>query len=153
MSGSSFPPRRRGLALLTALAALAAAAAAPVQVSAQVPDGAEALYGTWRNPKNSVHVDIRPCGAGVCGYVVWASDKAKADARAGGTDQLLGLQLFRDFTPRENGVWRGKVFVPDLGRTFTGAAEPAGPNKLKARGCLFANVLCKSQTWTRVRPA
>ena len=30
------------------------------------------LYGRWKNPKNSVHVDIRPCGESACGYVVWA---------------------------------------------------------------------------------
>src|SRR5438067_525501 len=38
------------------------------------------LFGVWRNPKDSVHVEIRPCGASACGYVVWAAAHAQADA-------------------------------------------------------------------------
>jgi uncharacterized protein (DUF2147 family) len=83
--------------------------------------------------------------------VVWATEKAKADARQGGTQNLVGLQLLRDFAQDKNGVWRGKVFVPDLNRTFTGSAELAGPTTLKAKGCFV--VLCKSQTWTRINSA
>ena len=32
-----------------------------------------------RNPSNSVHVRIHPCGKTRCGTVVWANDKAKAE--------------------------------------------------------------------------
>lgn len=108
------------------------------------------LGGVWRNPKNTVHVEVRPCGESVCGYVVWASEKARRDAREGGTPELVGTQLFRDFSPGKNGVWRGRVFVPDLGKVFSGSAERVGERALKARGCLFASVLCKSQVWVRV---
>lgn len=130
------------LGALVAAAGLAAASGA----SAQVADSP--IHGVWRNPKNTVHVDIRPCSAGACGYVVWATEKAKADAREGGTQNLIGLQLLRDFAQDKKGVWRGKVFVPDLNRTFTGSAELANPSTLKAKGCFV--VLCKSQTWTRI---
>lgn len=129
--------------------ALATTFAAPAAAQAN----GDALYGVWRNPKDSVHVEIRPCGENVCGYVLWASPKAQADARAGGTERLVGLQLFRDFKPQKDGVWKGKVFVPDLNRTFTGTAQPVGPNTLRARGCLLANVVCKAQTWTRIAPS
>lgn len=130
-----------------------AAVAGAVALAAAMPAAAQgdaSLYGVWRNPKNSVHVDIRPCAQGACGYVVWASEKAKKDAAEGGTPNLVGLQLFREFTPRANGVWKGKVFIPDLNRTFTGTAEPLDARTLRAKGCLLANVLCKAQTWTRV---
>ncbi|MBO9707821.1 MAG: DUF2147 domain-containing protein [Caulobacter sp.] len=109
-----------------------------------------ASYGVWRNPKNSVHVEIRNCGAKTCGYVVWANEEAKADARKGGTDNLVGLQLLRDFTEQKNGVWKGKVFVPDLNMTFSGTAEFPNATTMKAKGCLLGNILCKSQTWRRV---
>jgi uncharacterized protein (DUF2147 family) len=126
--------------------------AAALAVSAAAPAGAAepSLFGVWKNPKNSVHVDIRPCPQGACGYVVWASEKAKKDAREGGTKELVGQQLFREFQPKKNGTWQGKVFIPDLNRTFTGSAEPIDARTLRAKGCLFANVLCKTQTWTRV---
>jgi uncharacterized protein (DUF2147 family) len=127
-------------------AALAAAAVAAPALASDAP----ALTGVWRNPKDSVHVEIKPCGPGACGYVVWASPKAQADAREGGTRELVGLQLFRNFTPEKNGAWRGKVFVPDLNATFSGTAQLIDANSLRARGCLFASIGCKTQVWKRV---
>jgi uncharacterized protein (DUF2147 family) len=133
--------------LRLASAVLAAAALAGPAVAGDAP----ALTGVWRNPKYSVHVEIKPCGPGACGYVVWASPKAQADAREGGTRELVGLQLFRNFTPEKNGAWRGKVFVPDLNATFSGTAQLIDTDSLKARGCLFAAIGCKTQVWKRVQ--
>jgi len=132
---------------LFTLGALAAAVGLAVSTPASA-QGDGSINGVWRNPKNSVHVEIKPCPAGACGYVVWATEKAKADAREGGTKQLIGLQLLQDFTQDKSGTWRGKVFVPDLNRTFTGSADLANPTTLKAKGCFL--ILCKAQTWTRI---
>jgi uncharacterized protein (DUF2147 family) len=107
------------------------------------------LLGVWRNPKNSVHVDIRPCGPSACGYVVWASPRAQADAKKGSGRDLIGLQLLQDFAPAGQG-WRGKVFVPDLNRTLTGSARTIDVNHIEAKGCLIGSILCKAQVWTRL---
>ena len=107
-------------------------------------------FGVWSNPKGSVHVEIKPCGAGACGYVVWANDKAKRDAREGGTQNLVGLQVFRDLELDRNGVWRGKVFAPDMNRTFSGTAQQIDATRLRAKGCVLGGLICKSQVWTRV---
>jgi len=133
---------------LTAVAGLAAGLAAVSPASAQdVPF----TYGVWRNPKNSVHVEIKPCGGGrACGVVIWANDDAKADARKGGTPDLVGLQLLRDFQLQKNGSWKGKVFVPDLNMNFNGTADFPDATTMKAKGCLIGGFLCKSQTWRRV---
>jgi len=128
-------------ALLMALGVAASAQAAP------------SIYGVWRNPKNSVHLEIRGCETGTCGYVVWASPHAREDARKGSGKELVGMQLLRSFAPDAREVWRGKVFVPDLNRTFSGSAQLIGDGTLKAKGCFIANILCKSQTWTRIDSA
>lgn len=48
-----------------------------------------AWTGVWRNAADSVHLKVAPCGRGMCGTVIWASDKAKEDVAArGGT--LIG---------------------------------------------------------------
>jgi len=142
-------PVRVGLAALLAAASLTMVPAAHADsLGDQAP-----ILGVWRNPKNSVHVEIRPCGEGACGHVVWANAKAKADAREGGTEELVGLQLFRNLKPSSNGVWKGKVFVPDMNRTFSGTAEAVDGTSLRARGCLLGAVLCKSQVWRRVGSA
>jgi uncharacterized protein (DUF2147 family) len=109
--------------------------------------------GTWRNGSNSVHVRVAGCPGArrtLCGTVIWASAKAKADVAArGGT--LVGEQLFRDFARDEDGVWHGQVYVPDLGRTFTGTLDLDGPNRLVGEGCLLGSLGCRQQVWTRLK--
>jgi uncharacterized protein (DUF2147 family) len=132
--------------LISALSVAAVTLALPAAAAAQ-PSPVE---GVWRNPKNSVHIKIQPCGDLLCGYVVWASEHAKEDAKKGGTEKLVGSQLLRNFAPSKTGTWKGKVFVPDLNATFSGSAELVDSNTLKARGCLFAGIACKSQNWKRI---
>lgn len=123
---------------LLATPALAAAPAAPA--------------GVWRNASDSVRIRVASCGAGLCGTVIQASERAQADAATGGTERLIGTQLFRDLHRGEDGVWTGQVYVPDLGRTFDGTLEQTGPATLVATGCLFAGFGCRAQTWSRVGP-
>ncbi|HKR86969.1 MAG TPA: DUF2147 domain-containing protein [Phenylobacterium sp.] len=123
--------------------------AAAALIAASGPAAAQDdLLGVWRNPKNSVHVDIRPCGPSACGVVIWASQKAREDARRGSGRELIGMKLFQDFT-RASDEWRGKVFVPDLNRTLAGAARVVDDNHLEAKGCALG-FFCKTQVWTRV---
>lgn len=109
-----------------------------------------ASHGIWRNPQNSVHVRVEACGNKMCGVVVWASAKAKADAARGGTDTLVGQRLFKDFVQEEEHQWRGKVFVPDIGRTFSGTITVLDNNRLEGKGCVAGGLLCKAQIWTRL---
>ena len=130
---------------LLPLLALALATPAAAQTSA--------FAGTWRNAGDSVRIRVAPCGAGLCGTVVAASDKAKADAAAGGTPQLVGTQLLRDFRRAPDGGWAGTVLVPDLGTEVAGTLALAGRDTLVATGCLFGTLGCKEQRWTRVAAA
>ena len=104
-----------------------------------------------RNPQNSVHVRIHPCGKTRCGTVVWANEKAKADSARGGTPNLVGTELFREFREVSPKVWKGKVFVPDVNRVFSGTGTVKDKDNIVARGCLIGNMGCKSQVWTRVK--
>jgi uncharacterized protein (DUF2147 family) len=128
---------------------LAALALASVPVAAGAAR-ADQSFGTWRNPQNSVHVRAEPCGQRMCGVVVWANDKARADAARGGTDKLVGATLFKDFRLQKPGLWRGKVFVPDIGKTVSGTIEVVDETHLKGSGCLVGRIGCKSQSWTRI---
>jgi uncharacterized protein (DUF2147 family) len=129
-----------GLTLLAAPALSATAAGN----GATLPAASE-----WRNPKNTVHIRITPCGGDrMCGTVIWASEKAKADARKGGTDPLVGANLFREFRQVAPGQYKGRVFVPDMNRTFSGQMRIEG-NSMVGKGCVLG-FICKSQTWTRI---
>jgi len=107
----------------------------------------------WQNPANSVHVRVHSCGTDMCGTVVWANDQAKADSARGGTPNLVGTELFRDFHEVSPKLWKGKVFVPDLNGVFSGTGKVVDSNTIVARGCAIGNIGCKSQTWIRVSPA
>lgn len=126
------------LSIVVAAAFSAPVAAAPAN-----------LAGTWRNDRDSVHIRVAPCGAGLCGTVITANEKARADAAAGGTDALVGTQLFRDFRRGDDGLWHGTVFVPDLGQSFDGTLALEGPDTLIGTGCVLPG-LCRSQRWLRV---
>jgi uncharacterized protein (DUF2147 family) len=128
------------LSLLAALVLLTGQASTPTDRS----------VGTWRNPSDTVRVRSRPCGAAMCGTVIWASDKAKADAARGGTPNLIGMDLFKNFKRDAKGVWHGRVFVPDINKTFSGTITVIDRNTVKGSGCLIGRIGCKSQVWTRV---
>ncbi len=127
------------------LALATAAMILPTAASASTP------AGVWANPSNSVHVTFVACGRAICGRVIWANEKAKADALAGSGEPLVGSLLFRDFVSEGNHRWAGKVRVPDIGQTLSGTIEQIDAKTLRGEGCLIAGFGCKEQTWRRVR--
>lgn len=133
---------QRGLAALAVAFALVAAPAAA--------GGAVPIAGKWSNPKNSVVIDVAPCGAAWCGTVTWASAKAKADAAKGGTSRLIGTRLIRDLHPAGAGKWKGKVYLPKRDMHANGTIRLAGRDTLVVEGCALAGIVCKEQRWSRV---
>ena len=108
------------------------------------------IEGRWQNPKDSVIVNVARCGNAYCGEVAWASPKAKADARKGGTANLVGTRLMSGFTPDGKGGFKGKVLLPKRGIHASGTIRHAGSNALLVKGCMVAGLICKEQRWTRV---
>jgi uncharacterized protein (DUF2147 family) len=107
-------------------------------------------FGIWKNPSDSVHIKIVSCGDARCGVVVWANEKAIADSRKGGTNELVGTMLLKNFREQSKGKWRGKAVVPDIGQEFSGLATIVDPNTITVKGCIILGVGCKSQIWTRI---
>lgn len=110
---------------------------------------AAAIEGRWRNPSGSVTIEVARCGAAWCGTVIEADAGARADARRGGTATLIGTQLLTGLKPTAKGHWKGRLFVPDMNKRTHADIAPAGPDRIKVRGCLVGGVLCKSQLWSR----
>jgi uncharacterized protein (DUF2147 family) len=123
------------------------------QAQAELPGGAgtPSALGVWKNPKNTVHMEIRPCGEAACGYVIWSTPGADAASRKGSGKPIVGQQILREFVWDKRGYFKGKVYAPDVNLTVSGVAEPIGSDTLKARGCLLGKLVCKTQVWTRVK--
>jgi uncharacterized protein (DUF2147 family) len=131
-----------GAATLMALAAGASAGAA------LRPD---AVIGRWSNPKGTLAVQTGLCADGsLCGQIVWASAQAQADARDAGVAALVGTQLLQGYRPEGHGSWAGRVYVPDMGRSFSSRIRQTSAGTLSISGCLVGGFLCKSQVWHRV---
>jgi len=118
---------------------------------ADAPATAKAGAEIYANPQGSVRMKWAKCGRNHCGTVIWANAKAKADAARGGSPKLVGLQLFRNFASDGPNHWKGKVFVPDMGKSFSGEVERLDANRLEGSGCILGGLACKKQLWTRVR--
>lgn len=137
-------PGLPALVMLPALAALTAAA----MNSADLP-----IAGDWANDNRSVIVRIAPCANAICGDVRWSSEVAQADAARAGTHRLNGTRVVIDFVATRDSRWKGKLFVPDLGRTVRATIRQTGPDRLEVRGCELAGLICRTQKWSRVTPA
>jgi uncharacterized protein (DUF2147 family) len=106
-----------------------------------------AIEGRWINPDRTVIVDIAQCENSLCGTVVWATEKAKQDARKG-APTLVGTQLLTGLRPSGKD-WRGKLFVPDRKVRVTAKIRLSGDRQLRVTGCTIGGLICNAQVWTR----
>lgn len=128
---------------------MAGAAAALLALSAQ-PASAQGVEGVWANPKGSVQVRTGSCGDRLCGWIVYASPKAQADAKKAGADPLLGTALLRGYRANGDAQWAGQVYVPDRKEAYYSTIQLIDAQTLKVSGCILGGLLCKSQIWHRV---
>ena len=131
--------------IFTTLALLSLAA------SPALSAGTAPIEGKWQNPKDSVTVEVARCGGAYCGTVVWASAKAKADARKGGTANLVGTRLMTGLKADGRGGYKGRVYLPKHGMHAGAQLRMVGANTLSVKGCAVAGLICKEQRWSRVR--
>ena len=138
-------PRRLNPKRALPFAALVALGAAASPVAAQpLP-----IEGHWANPKGSMIVNVGRCGADYCAIVVKASDKAKANARKGGTENFIGTQIL-DVRPAGDGTFKGTAFDPETNMHPSATVRIVGPGVMAIKGCVFAGLFCEQQRWTKV---
>jgi uncharacterized protein (DUF2147 family) len=128
-------------AIIALLAAGLTAAPALAQASVE---------GRWTNPKRSIVIEVARCGNAWCGTVVSATAKAKANARKGGTPNLVGTRILSGARPVGKGVYKGRGFIPKRNISAPATIRQRGPNVMEVEGCALGGLLCKEQRWTRV---
>lgn len=129
--------------------ALALAMTPPLPAIAQPTSSVQQLLerGIWVNPHNTVKVETDDCGGKLCGWVVWATPEAEKDACDGGVQQLVSTKLLQDYQKIGSNRWQVRVFVPDMGRTFSSTITLEEPDTLMISGCILGGLICKSQIW------
>jgi uncharacterized protein (DUF2147 family) len=116
----------------------------------QAPAPSSDIRGDWINQRQTAVIRISDCPTGICGVVTWSAPTAQVDAARGGTRELNGTTVIRDFAASEGGRWRGQVFLPDLNRSAKATIElQSDGTRLRVRACELGGLICKTQTWSR----
>lgn len=132
---------RAGLAGLLLAAGVDSAAAEPV--------------GVWQRPSGEAHMEIAPCGAHLCGTLVHLdedyTDDLNPDPALRGRP-LLGTRIVHEAVATDRpGRWRGRLYNAEDGRTYQGFLVLEAADALRLEGCVLGGLICKGETWQRVR--
>lgn len=125
-------------------------ALAALFLSGQPLLAADPLAGIWRTQPGRDggfgHVEILPCGDGLCGTVVQTFD-AQGQAVAAGD---LGAAILADVRATgDGGYGKGRIINPETGRSYTARLTLRG-DQLDVGGCVM--MICRNAgTWQRVR--
>ena len=121
--------------------------AALLVVAAGSAEARSPIEGRWA--KGKLQIDIKPCGASLCGTVVKASPKQQARAERGSGTELIGATLIKEVRPTGPNSYRARVFLADRNTHASGRIRQLSPTRLQVSGCVLA-VICRTSNWTRV---
>ncbi len=113
--------------------------------TAALADPIEGVWQTQPDEGSFAHVTIAPCGAAFCGTISRTfKDRAEFES------PNRGRQIVIDMAPQGGGNYAGKVWRPANDKIYSGKASVAG-DRMSLSGCVAGGLLCKSQTWARVK--
>ena len=130
-------------------------AALGLALSAAPAAAKEPITGRWMTGDKDAVVGIAKCGKALCGRIerflvmpaggndqrdVNNSDPALRNRKLIGTAILTGLMS-------DGNAWRGEVYDPKRGRTFTAEVRRKDAATLEVKGCF--GPICQTQMWKR----
>ena len=120
------------------------AGAVIAMAGAAAADPADGIWQTEVDDGAFAHVQIAPCGAGVCGTIVrtFNSDGEYQSAN-------IGKQIIREMVPQGGGEYEGSVWRPSNDKVYYGTMTVSGDG-LILYGCVVGGLICASQGWARV---
>lgn len=124
--------------------ALAGALAAPA-----LADPADGIWKTAEGEEGGyLHVSIAACGAAICGTIAKAFD---GDGAPSPDYDHLGKKLIWDMNADGDGAYSGgTIWAPDTDKTYRSKMALSG-DALEVKGCVAGGLICRGQTWTRVK--
>jgi uncharacterized protein (DUF2147 family) len=98
----------------------------------------EAIYGIWvRGSERQEKMEFFDCDGKLCA-------KGVIPLPDGSPPPLI----LRHASKTSANHWKGELFNPENGKTYSGKITLENPKELTLTGCLFA-FLCQSETWTK----
>ncbi len=115
------------------------------------------VTGKWLTAERDSIVEIGTCSGTVCGKVLRVL-KAMADGKppidknnpnpALRTRPVEGILILTGFTD-SGGSWKGKIYDPKSGKTYSSYLTRNADGTLKVQGCIA--FFCQAFTWTATR--
>jgi uncharacterized protein (DUF2147 family) len=120
---------------------------------------AEEPYGTWAMSNGKVTVKVSDCGGTLCGVIVGLKEpiskidgKPKVDRENPDPSKrkrpVIGLSILIGMKPDGENKWKGAIYNPDDGKTYSASVRLDG-SRMKVKGCVLG-VLCKTNNFVRV---
>jgi uncharacterized protein (DUF2147 family) len=122
-----------------------AAAFALTATASLAADPIEGIWQTQPDEGSVALVQIAPCGAAYCGTIV-RTFKGSEEYKS----PNIGKQIVIDMVASGGGAYAGKVLRPADNKIYNGKAAVSG-GSMKLSGCVAGGLICKSQTWTRLK--
>ncbi len=119
-----------------------AAFAAVLIAGAASAQAASDPTGVWINDTGRGAVEIKNCGAALCGHVVWVKDGADTKG--------CGKQIIGDATPAGTGRWdSGWIYSPEKRKNYDVELKPLADGTLRVLGYAGTKLFSRTMIWTR----
>ena len=126
----------RTIALASGFVALSSLLLLTVTAQAAEP------YGTWLRPSTGTQVSFYACGGKLCARVAAVKDQSRK--------KEIGIVIMKGAAKSGDNVWKGDLLDVESGKIYSGVVTLESANALNLKGCV-ALVLCRSETWQRVK--
>ena len=119
-------------------------------------------YGTWATEDGKAQVRIADCGGALCGTIVALAepndpktgkpqlDVANADPSKRNRP-IIGVQIIVAMKPDGANKWAGNLYNAEDGKTYSGSFTLLSATSAKLEGCVMGGLICRGQTWKRVK--
>jgi uncharacterized protein (DUF2147 family) len=126
---------------------------------AAAPAYAEGPAGTWLTADGEAKVKIENCGQSYCGHIVWMKEPNDPDTHKPKLDKfnkdaskhsrpVQGMQIISGMNPSGENHWKGSLYNPEDGNTYSGGLTLQSASSLKLEGCALA-IFCRSEVWKK----
>lgn len=122
-------------------AAIAAAIGAAFSFVSPASAASSDPLGVWLDDSGRGAIEIKPCGSGVCGYVV--AVKNANDTKG------CGKQIIGDAKPVDGGRWdNGWIYSPEKRKNYDVELKPMSNGTLRVVGYAGTKLFSRTMIWT-----
>ena len=147
-------------AVALALTGTAASAQSPQPAQSAQPAAMQGPVGLWFDHTGRGVVEIAPCGADLCGRIVWLKDvndtngKLLRDSLNGDAKKrnrpICGLQVIGGLKKQNDGSYdNGWIYDPEKGEAFDVELRSRGADGLQVKGYKGVKFLSETFQWKR----